>query len=103
MTDCIYPGAYVSIPAYGAFAPADIYRAGDSLIIRLREEAVWSYKAKRPVTHILNLPERESLHFWRPDIGIAVVPLDACPRTANARSVISDGIDPSLCDGVTDE
>lgn len=106
MTDCIYTGAYVHITNYNAHAPADIFRCGESLVLRINPESHWSYTPILAVTHVLTLPSRESQFFWPSnlnDIITAVVPLDACPRTENARPILGDGIDHSWCDGVTDE
>lgn len=94
MTTCIYTGAYVYITNYGAHAPADIYRAGDSLVLRINGEEGWTYKNPRmEPTHILTLSPRESMFFWPFDTSstfTAVVPLDACPRTPYARPVLED-------------
>lgn len=88
MTDCIYTGAYIQCTNYGAYFPADIFRSGDSLVLRVNPEQHWSYTPNFPPTHILTLPTRESQFFWpdrRDDHFTAVVPLDAVKRTPEAR------------------
>ena len=91
---CIYTGCYLQITNYGAFMPADLYRAGEALVLRINPEESWDYSPERPVTHILTLPDRESEFFW-PSVGgkeyiTAVIPLDAVTRTENARHVLED-------------
>lgn len=88
MTDCIYTGAYIQCTNYGAYFPADIYRAGESLVLRINPEQHWTYVEDFPVTHLLTLPTRESQFYWpdyRNEHFTAVVPLDAIQRTAEAR------------------
>lgn len=90
MTDCIYTGAYVWIKEYNAYAAADIFRAGDALVLRINPEHSWTYThASYPATHELTLPRRESQFFWPPSnndtILTVVVPLDAIVRTEHAR------------------
>lgn len=92
MTNCIYTGAHVHLTNYGASVAADIYRSGDSLVLRINGEPTWNYnQPPDKVTHILTLPERESQFFWPFDTRqtfTVVVPLDACPRTSNARPLL---------------
>lgn len=93
MTDCIYTGANLFITNYGAYTPADIYRAGDALALRINPESCWSYKEieSNPATHILTLPERDNQYFWpfmRDEFFTAVVPLDAILPTPHARKPI---------------
>lgn len=71
---CIKTGAYVSIPDYNLFAPADIYQVGDVFIFRFNVNPCQfdSYNAQRKVTHTLAVNFAGD-NFIRFDLGFVVV------------------------------
>lgn len=74
MTYCIKTGAYVHLAAYDAFTPADLYACGGMIVVRVNPQPSWAYEAQTRVTHVVHLPDLESRHFTRTDLGIFVVP-----------------------------
>lgn len=76
---CIKNGAYVSLPDYGLFAPADIYTVAGVMIVRFNGdvERLGSFVQLKPVTHVLYLNDNGGNLWWRKDLGVAVVPAEA--------------------------
>jgi hypothetical protein len=49
---CIFTGAYLHLPEYGAYIPADVHAVGDALVFTLNDWAFATYGAPlRSVTH----------------------------------------------------
>ena len=72
---CIETGAYISVEPYGYTIPADLYQVGDTIIARMNNENCQSFDSDplKSVTHTVFLSMGS---FYRPDIGILVVPDD---------------------------
>ena len=70
---CIKTGAYIRVEPYGYTIPADLYQVNDIIIARMNNENCQSFDPAdlEQVTHLVYLPTSS---FYRPDIGIIVVP-----------------------------
>lgn len=73
---CIKTGAIVYFMNYDVVAPADIYQVGNARVVRipmsLDEYRVMSLDLKP--THAIR--STGIMEFWRPDLGVFVVPED---------------------------
>ena len=91
---CIKTGARVHFVEMGCIAPADLYRVENCIVIRtpgaLDNCAMYEHELEghgqslkdRPVTHTVT----EGFNsFWRPDLGIFVVPIN------HVSEVLKDG------------
>ena len=85
MSDCIYTGAYVAVPDYGIYAPADLFKVANAVIIRFsfdpQEKGL--FEPARPVTHIIHTMREDD--FIRFDLGMLVIYSESIERTINAR------------------
>lgn len=72
---CIKTGAQVLLKNYGQTLPADIYEVGNCYVIRLNM-GMWEQKAaferETEATHAVMVWNEDV--FWRPDLGVLVIP-----------------------------
>lgn len=76
---CIYTGAYVHLPDYGVYCPADLFKVDGVTVVRFSLNPVEANVREplRKVTHQLFLNLDGNNLFWRPDAAVAVVPSHA--------------------------
>lgn len=47
---CIKTGAYVYFPEYGAYAPADLFQIGGTIVVQWTKEG-WTHEPRREPSH----------------------------------------------------
>ena len=78
MNSCIYTGACVLYCGHDATFRADLFEIEGAIVIRAAgpiDESRLQRPAARPTHHVTDSPRSG---FWRPDLGILVVPRGQC-------------------------
>lgn len=82
-TGCIKTGCRVHFPNYGQVISADVFRVGNTLLIRTNPNQLeGSYETRNRSDIELTVESNSGRNeFWRPDVGVIVVPEDECVWT----------------------
>lgn len=73
---CVRTGAIVEYCGHNATFVADLYRIGDAMVVRTNgpvETDRLQRPARNPTHHLRDYP---TPGFWRPDLGVFVVPVE---------------------------
>jgi len=74
---CIKTGAHLYIRPYGSTVPADIFEIAGARVARVPLAALEDHTpSDETPTWILDSPPGGANEFWRPDLGVFVVPAD---------------------------
>lgn len=59
---CIRTGAYIFLPQYGCYGPADLHTAGNAMLIRANPATFETFTPQRSVTHVVTLDSEDYMN-----------------------------------------